>query len=237
MIDFNKRSREKELLDRDDIPFTDIERNMQELEFINARLGGHAITISGIQKIIARNKEVLARSPRLSICEIGCGGGDNLAAVIKWARKKSLQVNCIGIDINPDCINYARKKNKGLDIKFICSDFKIGLVNTEKPGIIFNSLFCHHFTDNELLEVVEWMNTNAIYGSVINDLHRHPIAYHLIKMLTGIFSKSYLVKNDAPVSVLRGFKKNELENIFQKAGIKNYDIEWRWAFRWLAVLG
>ena len=51
-----------------------------------------------------------------------------------------------------------------------------------------------------------------------------------------LFSKSYLVKNDAPLSVLRGFKKNEWKNIFEKAGIKNYSIKWKWAFRYLIVV-
>ena len=44
---FSQRSYQQELLDRHDIPFIDIKRNMQELEFINKYLGGHQITIAG----------------------------------------------------------------------------------------------------------------------------------------------------------------------------------------------
>ena len=47
--DFSQRSDEKELLDRDDIPFTDIERNMHELDLINTWLGGHAISKRGLK--------------------------------------------------------------------------------------------------------------------------------------------------------------------------------------------
>ena len=72
-------------------------------------------------------------------------------------------------------------------------------------------------------------------GFFYNDLQRHPVAYHLIKNLTKIFSKSYLVKNDAAVSVSRGFTKKEWEDIFLKAGIKNYRIKWKWAFRYLII--
>jgi hypothetical protein len=50
-----------------------------------------------------------------------------------------------------------------------------------------------------------------------------------------MFSKSDLVKNDAPVSVLRGFKKMEWKNLLQKAGINNYSVKWKWAFRFLIV--
>ncbi|HZK64528.1 MAG TPA: SAM-dependent methyltransferase, partial [Puia sp.] len=57
-----------------------------------------------------------------------------------------------------------------------------------------------------------------------------------IRILTALFSRSYLVKNDAPLSVLRGFKKNDLVAILDKAGIRDYSIRWQWAFRWLIIV-
>ncbi len=233
MPDFSKRSQLKELLDRDDIPFADIKQNMQELEVINSRLGGHAITIDGLKTII--NKHEITSKSLITICEIGCGGGDNLAAIIKWANKYSVTVKCIGIDINKECIDYAIGKNKANNINFICADYQDGLKQIEKPDIIFNSLFCHHFSDEDLIIMLELMKDNATYGCFINDLERNPVAYHSIRILTKIFSKSYLVKNDAPVSVLRGFSKNELSHLLSKAGIQHFDIKWKWAFRWLII--
>lgn len=108
MTDFSKRSLKKELLDRDDIPFKDIRKNMQELEFINARLGGHAVTVSGINKIIGSAAE--ANKNEILICEIGCGGGDNLAAICKWAEKHKFMISCIGIDINRNVWNMPFRK-------------------------------------------------------------------------------------------------------------------------------
>ena len=81
--------------------------------------------------------------------------------------------------------------------------------------------------------MMQWMQRNSNIGFFINDLHRNTLAYYSIRILTRWFSKSYLVKNDAPLSVLRGFKKNEWEAIMQQAGIQHYSIEWKWAFRWL----
>jgi hypothetical protein len=71
---------------------------------------------------------------------------------------------------------------------------------------------------------------------VINDLHRHPFAYYSILWLTHFFSKSFMVKNDAKLSVLRGFKKKELEALLKASGYSNYSIQWKWAFRWEVVL-
>ncbi len=79
------------------------------------------------------------------------------------------------------------------------------------------------------------MQSNSIKGFFINDLHRHPLAYYSIKLLTTVFSKSYLVKNDAPLSVARGFKASEWKKILKSAGINNYRVNWKWAFRHLVV--
>ena len=77
------------------------------------------------------------------------------------------------------------------------------------------------------------MKENCTIGFFINDLQRNTIAYFSIAMLTKMFSKSYLVKNDAPLSVARGFHKNEWQKIFSLAGINNFSVQWKWAFRYL----
>lgn len=223
------RSYQSELLDRNDIPFEDIKRNMQELDVINRRLGGHDITLDGIVALV---KEKMIFNQRLRILEIGCGGGDNLRAIRRWAERIRFPVQLQGVDINPECISYARqlKKNRGID--FVESDYR-QFQPAPKPDVIFCSLFCHHFTDEELVLMLQWMQSNSRLGFFINDLHRHWLAYYSIKFLTKLFSRSYLVKNDAPLSVQRGFRKGEWQQIFAKAGITRFDCRWRWAFRWL----
>jgi 2-polyprenyl-3-methyl-5-hydroxy-6-metoxy-1,4-benzoquinol methylase len=227
-MNFHERSYQKELLDLDDIPFKDIERNMQELNFINTYLGGHSITITGFKKLLGDKKQI-------SICEIGCGGGDNLIAINKWCAEKKISVTLTGIDINANCIAVANSKFKKSNSTFIISDYKLVDFKNEKPDIIFSSLFCHHFTNDELINMLKWMQLNSTIGFFINDLHRNFLAYYSIKMFTSFFSKSYLVKNDAPLSVLRGFIKNEWEQLLNDAGTANYFIKWKWAFRWLIV--
>jgi len=228
MIDYKNRSLKKELLDQNDIPFEDIFLNMKELDFINAHLGGHAITIQGF-------KELLGNRKTICVCEIGCGGGDNMNAIETFCRKNKIESKFIGIDINKDCIAFAKEKSPIKNVDFIVSDYKEIYFGNEKPGIIFSSLFCHHFSENELIEMFNWMKNNSGIGFFINDLHRHPLAYHFIKIATRILSESYLVKNDAPLSVLRGFRKKEWQQIFEKSHISNYSIEWKWAFRFLVI--
>ena len=232
MVNFSKRSYQKELLDRDDIPFADIEQNMKELNTINSLLGGHAITVKGLQKIL--NKQKLVLSP-IHICEIGCGGGDNLLALHHYCKKNNIVIHCTGIDIKHSCIEFAKKRCTELSATWITNDYQ--QVNFEgiKPHIIFSSLFCHHFVEDDLLKMLRWMHEQSSKGFFINDLERNWLAYYSIKFITALFSKSYLVKNDAPLSVARGFKKEEWQQLFATAGMPNCSISWQWAFRHLIV--
>ena len=227
-MNFAQRSDMKELLDGDQIPFRDILLNMQELNTINTLLGGHAITIAGFKKLVGNKKQI-------HICEIGCGGGDNLVALYQYAKKNKIELIITGIDIKKECIEVAQQRDELRHADLLISDYREIHFNT-KPDIIFSSLFCHHFSHDELVKQILWMQGNAILGFFINDLQRHWLAYHSIKMLTQLFSSSYLVKNDAPLSVARGFVKAEWESIFQEAGVATYTVNWKWAFRYLCIV-
>lgn len=86
------------------------------------------------------------------------------------------------------------------------------------------------------MEQLQWMQQNSRLGFFINDLQRHPLAYYSIKLLTGLFSRSYLVKHDGPLSVKRALVRKEWEQVLAMAGITNYTIRWQWAFRYLIIV-
>lgn len=226
-INLRYRSYQNELLDKDDIPFDDIRLNMREINTINTLLGGHAITLSGFKNLLQNKKEI-------HVCEIGCGDGNNLYQLNKWCKKHHVKFSCTGIDIKQECIETALKDYNIENANWIVQDYK-AVEFTTMPDIIFSSLFCHHFSDEELVYQLQWMQQNSLLGFFINDLQRNWFAYHSIKVITKVFSSSYLVKNDAPLSVARGFHKNEWIFLLNDAGIKNYIVDWKWAFRYLIV--
>jgi len=228
MIDLRQRSYQKELMDGDDIPFPAMAQTLKELNIVNTQLGGHAITIEGVRQLIGTKDQLV-------VCEIGCGGGDNLFAVYKYCLKKDIPVRFIGIDMNPECIAFAKQQYPQLPCEWICNDYALTDLSGKEPDIIFSSLFCHHFTDAQLVQMLQWLKENSRSGFFINDLHRHWLAYYLIKYITMFFSRSYLVKNDACLSVARSFRKNEWKDLFRQAGIALHSIRWKWAFRWLVI--
>lgn len=220
---FKQRSDKKELLDAEYIPQQDLFQNLKELHRINSLLGGYAITFRALSKILVKNKT-------FTIVDIGSGGGDTLKLIYRWAKNNGFSTKLIGIDLKQDCIHYSLENDTQNTIQFICDDYRNISNHIDKVDVIHACLFCHHLGTPQIKELIDFAGKNKS-TLVVNDLERNPIAYYAIKLLTAVFSKSYLVKNDAPLSVLRGFKKHEWISLLEEAGVRNYSVKWRWAFR------
>jgi len=223
------RSTELELLDAENIPQSDLFQNLRELERINQLLGGHKLNRQAFTKTLP------SKLPEtLLVLELASGGGDNLRDLARFCRKKGIQARFIGVDLKPDCVEFARAASSDFhEISFICSDYR-AYRHHQPIDIAFSSLFCHHLNEDEILEYLDW---NAQYAPsfFINDLHRHSLAEKSITLLTQLFSHSYLVKNDAPASVRRGFKKGDWKAYLKKVNI-SASITWHWAFRWMLIV-
>lgn len=230
MVDLSYRSEELEIMDdlSDDSPA--LYQALKELDIINKWLGGNAVTLIAVKKILKSNPQ-----KNWTIADLGCGSGEMLIKIADWARQENINVELIGFDANPNVIQYAKNH---------CEDYPEINLQTEnifsesfknrKFDLISCTLFLHHFTKDELVNLLEQFNQQS-KNVVINDLHRHYFAYYSIRVITQLFSKSKMVKNDACLSVWRAFTKKDWQEILQLAQISNYSIKWKWAFRWKVV--
>jgi 2-polyprenyl-3-methyl-5-hydroxy-6-metoxy-1,4-benzoquinol methylase len=225
---FKERSKKKELLDADFIPEQDLYQNLRELDVINALLGGYKMTFDALKK-------VLKKDTQYTIVDIGCGGGDTLKRIYNWNKNQKFNLNLFGIDLKQTCVNYAFNVNPNSQLNFICDDYKNIYKHLSKVDVIHACLFCHHLSNEEIVQLIKFAQKNKS-TLIINDLERNAFAHYSIKLLTKLFSKSYLVKNDAPLSVLRGFKKTEWKDIIQQSGAKNFSVKYKWAFRHQVII-
>ena len=229
-MQFTFRSKEKEYLDNNIIAAGDLYQTLTELNVINTYLGGYKASLQGLSDILK------IKQPIRTILDIGFGGGDSIKLFSKFALKNQLKLFFYGVDLKSDCIKYASDNLSALpNKKLICDDYRN--ITAELLGqidIIHCSLFLHHLTDDEIIDLLKFCKAhNCIL--LANDLHRNPLAYYSIKFLTTLFSKSWMVKNDACLSVRRAFKKTELESMLQKAGYTDYSVKWSWAFRYIVI--
>ena len=229
---FLNRSSDKELMDDLNCSGEVLNQTLTEIENINHWLGGDAITINGLNQII-NNTSV--PNP-LSIADLGCGSGGMFKVINNWAKKHHVKVALTGIDANPNVIEFARDNFKDLNVNFLALNILSEDFKNHNYDIILCTLLLHHFLSEELVALMKQLKDQARVAIIVNDLHRHPIAYYSIKWLTGLFSSSEMVKFDAPLSVKRGFTRKELIEILNKAGIENYSLTWKWAFRWQLII-
>jgi 2-polyprenyl-3-methyl-5-hydroxy-6-metoxy-1,4-benzoquinol methylase len=230
---FKTRSTQKEIMDDLEIS-SEICQTLRELDIINRRLGGNRVTLSGLDKILSPYQRA---DKEISIVDLGCGGGDILKATAVWGREKGLNLKLTGIDANPYIIELARENTRNFpEISYQITNIFSDDFKSRQFDVVMCSLFTHHFSDQELVCLLAQLKSQFREALLINDLHRHPFAYYAIKFLTKVFSRSAMVKNDGPVSVLRAFSKQDWEHILSQAGLHDYTLDWMWAFRWRLMI-
>lgn len=233
MADLSKRSYQIEIMDDLSSSGEIIDITLRELEIINKLLGGNYVTTQGVKKLL---KDIPV-DRKVTIADVGCGSGDILRLIRKSLREKHREATLIGIDANPNIAAFATAHTPAEDnITFWAVDIFSEEFRQHSFDIVTGTLFFHHFTEEQLISFFRDLYARVGIGIVINDIHRHWLAYHSIKWLTRIFSKSPMVVHDAPLSVERAFTKRELINILKSAGIARYKIRWMWAFRWQVVI-
>jgi len=227
---FKHRSSKAEMMDAPFIGKEILFQNLHELDILNRTLGGHAITLSGIKKLVTDKNKIY------HIVDLGCGSGDSLKRIAIWARSHEFKVRLTGIDLNGDAINYLENHCRDYpEISGKMIDWQEYLKDKNTIDIIHCSLFCHHLHDDELTNLFNMIRSQAMTGFVINDLRRSWLAYYSVILFTRLLNGSILSKNDGPISVLRGFKSSEIIDFMRNAQIKEYTIQRKWAFRFLII--
>ena len=204
---------------------------LDKLAKINQWLGGNKVTINGLKKALKNH----SKSQPLTIIDLGCGGGDILRDLSKFGKQNGYKFKLIGVDANVHTVNYASELSKDFDnIEFKAIDIFSEDFEKMEYDVVLTTLFLHHFKESELLSFLKPVLKKASLGVVVNDLHRNKLAYYLFKLLS-ITIKNKTTVEDGLTSVLRGFKRQELEAISRQLNT-NYQIKWKWAFRFQWIL-
>ncbi|EAQ42772.1 methyltransferase domain-containing protein [Polaribacter sp. MED152] len=230
-ISTKQRTNKEELMDDFSIGGDLLRDTLDKLENINRWLGGNKVTINGLKKILENH----SKEQEITIVDIGCGHGDILRDVAKFGRTHSFKFRLIGVDANPTAIAYANELSAAYpELTFETQDIFSDDFKAEKFDVVLATLFLHHFKEKELISFLNNTLNQTKIGVVVNDLHRHKLAYYLF-MLLSIFISNKMIIEDGLTSVLRGFKRKDLVKMSHKINVKP-NISWKWAFRYLWIL-
>lgn len=226
-VDTTYRSNEPELMDDFSMKGELLRDTLDKLGKINKWLGGNHVTLDGIKKLLKNQ----SKDKLITIIDLGCGHGEILRLIGDYGRQEGYKFKLIGIDANQDAIDYAIELSQDYEeLTFENIDIFSEEFHDLDYDVVLSTLFLHHLNQNEIYNLLKIITSKAKLGIVVNDLHRNKVAYGLFKLL-GLVISNHMIVQDGLTSILRAFKRDELENISKQLNLKS-QICWKWAFRY-----
>jgi SAM-dependent methyltransferase len=220
----NERSRVVELMDAEPCGYEEFAACLRDIARINAATNAHAPTIAWLAAL-ARTRNGNGRP--LRVLDVGCGYGDTLRAIARDAARREIPLELVGIDINP----WAKRAAEAATppepaIRFETAD--LFAYDGGDYDAIVSSLFAHHLDDDGAVTFLRWMHANAKAGWFVNDLHRHVVPYAFIALATRAARLHRFVRNDAPLSVARAFRRRDWDALIARASLTGAAPRVRW---------
>ncbi|MEN9933091.1 MAG: hypothetical protein RIS17_1664 [Pseudomonadota bacterium] len=221
-LDFSARADLPEIMDADSLDARSYAAVIADLARVNTVTRARPPTLAWL-------KRHAGSRVRFRLLDVGFGHGDMLRAIARWARRAGMPCELIGIDLNPRSAPVAAAATPpALGIVWQTGRAEsIGF----QPDFIISSLVAHHMSDAELIGFIRWMDATARAGWLINDLHRHRLAWAGFRVLAALFRWHPIVAHDGAVSVRRAFTRADWDRLLAAAGVRA-EIRWHLPFRW-----
>lgn len=229
--DFSKRSHAPEIMDRSDVPPLALEAALTDIAKVNRFLGGSASLFAGLKKLT----QAEIPFPK-HILDLGCGGGDLTYEMAQWVNTYHPGTKVTGVDLLPTAIDFAKARHHAPGLDFAVGDAFHLQVKDPEQTLLTCSMFLHHLSDAEIGKFLEHAHTAGFGSVILNDLHRHFLAFWGFRLLAVLGRFSPVATHDGAVSVCRSFVRSDWQALVQGTGWHVASLQWHWAFRWTVVL-
>lgn len=217
VLDFSRRAELSELMD-EPCSREVLRHCLRDLARVNRWFLAYRPTLKWLESL------ALPKNRPVHILDVGCGFGDSLRRIERWAGERDIPVALTGCDLNAETIAIAREASPARSrIRWIASD--VFTLDPRKPvDIVLSSLFTHHLTENEIVRFITWMESTAQTGWFVNDLSRASVPYRLFKAFARVANLHPFVQHDGPVSIARAFIPDDWRRMCAAAGLTHSDI-------------
>ena len=227
-ISVRVRRVEPELMDRQDL---DSALRKQALVGLR-RINFFSLTVQHLWQPIL--DFALAAGRPIRVLDLASGGGEVVLGLSRRAKRARLPIEVHGCDLNPEAVDQANARAASLGIEapfFVCD-----IVTNPVPrgyDIVTNTLFMHHFEDDDAMRVLTSIRAADPKRAIISDLERSAPGFLLAHFACFILTRSYIVHYDGPRSAAAAFTIPEFSELADKAGMETHRIRWTWPFRFL----
>jgi 2-polyprenyl-3-methyl-5-hydroxy-6-metoxy-1,4-benzoquinol methylase len=210
-VNLATRAIAEEQMDAADLPEADYAALLADLARVNA------LTLAA-RPTLAFLSRVVKPGGRLKLLDVGFGQGDMLRRIARWAGKRGIAAELVGIDLNPRSAIVARTAtDPALPIDYRTGDYA-ALAGARWDAIV-SSLVAHHMRRDQLVAFLRFMEAEAGRGWLVNDLHRHAFAHAGFPVLARMMGWHRIVREDGTLSIARSYRPAEWAPLLAEAGI------------------
>jgi len=200
-----------EQMDAPDLPAETYRQVLADLAKVNRATFSARPTLAFLKRALGDRRQ-------FKLLDVGFGQGDMLRAIARWAEGRGVVADLVGVDLNPNSEIMAREAtDRALPIRYLTGDYhdRAG----EGWDFVVSSLVAHHMTPPELDAFLRFMEREAAVGWMVNDLHRHWLAYHGFPWLARLAGWHRIVREDGQLSIARSFRRADWRGLLEKAGV------------------
>ncbi|UQZ36868.1 stilbene synthase [Paenibacillus sp. PK3_47] len=225
------RAKEDELMDDFSMGGEELSEALKHLRRLNRIFAAPGPTKDGVEELW----QIIGRPQTLSILDVGAGSGDVNRKLLQWADQKGIQLEITLVDMTEEACEEARQLFRGEPrVKVMRADLQE--LKDGSADIVTGSQFVHHFDGQQLVDMVSHMRRASRYGVVINDIHRHPVSYTAVWVVTRMISRNRYIRHDGPLSVAKGFKDRDWQELKAKLQSDTMTYKWKPLFRYSVVI-
>ncbi len=216
-LDFRRRAQLTELMD-EPCSREEMRACLRDIAKLNRWMLGHRPLLRWLGTMS------FPASGPLRILDVGCGYGDGLRCVARWARARGVAVELIGLDVNRDTVAIAAEATPAA-YNIAWAECDVFAYAPRKPiHLVVSSLFTHHLEENDVVRYLQWMERHATLGWFVNDLSRAAVPYHLLRVFAKLTNLHHFVQHDGPVSIARSFQPDDWQRMCAAAGLRESDV-------------
>ncbi len=231
---FKVRARETEFLDQPDCDPLLATESYRFMEGINGYWGGIRVVRSFIAAELRQRCDIAP----LRILDIGSGSCDIPLAMSQWARARSIPLHFTCLEMADPAAQIARRKLAQANDPFVhlLQEDAFTHEPAEPYDCAVASMCFHHFSNDQILQLLERLRGFVTHRVLINDLRRSPwasLGAGLLLFGTGAMSG---VRHDALLSIRRGFRIDELKSVLQQLDNVTISVKPAYCFRIAATI-
>lgn len=215
------RPTEPERMDADDVPQDEIDTTFRFIRLVNRWLGG----ANACLRAIRADRAAWPKDRPLRWLDVGTGAADIPLAIDRWATRHGISIECVAVDRHAACLEVARRA--------VGSHSRIRLMEADALGLdeqlrkpsepppfdyVHAGMFLHHLADEDVIRVLRVMGRLARRHVIWNDLLRS--RWSALAVRTATIGQPPIVRDDATLSVAKGFTPAEIREAARWAGLE-----------------